>query len=187
MIAQTDAGGQPGAVVVHLEDAALAAGAVVSAIGFLGLALFAEAHLAVGFYGEGSGGGGRVGRQLGVAVAVGGAAGVGEDGRSVGPVEEGVDEEGAGGGRVAWGTRSAEGRRARIEEERTQPCGLVGLGRADADVDPDGPGGQAVDEGEREVGGKGAAAPLCPPRPAAHIDVEGGRRGSVTTRVHQWG
>lgn len=53
MVAEADAGGEPGAVMVHLEDAAPAGRAVVRAVRFPSLALLTEPGLAVGFYGKG--------------------------------------------------------------------------------------------------------------------------------------
>ena len=93
MVAKADAGRQPGTVVIHLEDAAAAGRAVVGAIGFSGLAFLAEAHLAVGFDGEGCGGGRRVGWEGAVAVVVCRAAGGREDCGCVAPVEQEVEDE----------------------------------------------------------------------------------------------
>ena len=90
VVAQADARGQPGAVVVHLEHAAAAGRAVVGAVGLAGLALLAEAHLAVGLDREGRDGG-RVHGQGAIAIVVGGAAGRGEDGRGVAPIEHQVE------------------------------------------------------------------------------------------------
>jgi len=44
VVTQANASREPWAVVVHLQDAALACGAVVGAVGLLGLALVAEAQ-----------------------------------------------------------------------------------------------------------------------------------------------
>lgn len=53
MVAQADARREPGAVVVHLEDAATTRRAVVSAVGLSCLAFLAEADFAIGFNSEG--------------------------------------------------------------------------------------------------------------------------------------
>jgi hypothetical protein len=102
VVVQADAGGQPGAVVVHLEHAAAAGRAVVGAVGLAGLALFAEAQFAVGLDGEGGGLGRDVGRQRAVAMVVGRAAGRVEDGSRVAPVEQEVEEDADGGRGFAW-------------------------------------------------------------------------------------
>lgn len=97
MIAQSDAGGEPGAMVVHLEDAPPAGRAMVRAVGFTGLAFLAEANLPVGLDGEGGRVGGRtrlVGGQGAVTAVVGRAARRREHGRSVGPVQESVEDDG---------------------------------------------------------------------------------------------
>ena len=97
MVAQPDAGGEPGAMVVHLEDAPPAGRAVVCAVGLAGLAFLAETYLAVGLDGEGGRAGGRtglVGRQGAISAVVGRAAGRGEHGRCVGPVQESVEGDG---------------------------------------------------------------------------------------------
>lgn len=97
VVAEADAGGEPGAVVVHFQDAALARGAVVGAVGLLCLALVAEAQFTRrGLYGEG-----RVVQlsallrgQMAVAVLEAQRrAGVGEDGGCVAPVEHEVEED----------------------------------------------------------------------------------------------
>lgn len=100
VVPEPDTGGEPGAVVVHLEDAAAARGAVVRAVRLPSLAFLAEARLAVGLDGEGRGvvGAGLSGREEAVAVVVGRGAGVGEDGGGVGPVEEDVEYEAHDGG-----------------------------------------------------------------------------------------
>ena len=86
-----------GTVVVHFQDAALAGGAVVAAVGLLGLALIAEAQFAGrGLDGEGRilGLGALLGGQMAVAiVGVEGRAGIGEDGGGVAPVEHEVEED----------------------------------------------------------------------------------------------
>jgi hypothetical protein len=87
--------------VVHLEHAAAAGRAVVGAVGLPGLALLAEAHLAVGLDGEGGGQRGGVCGQSAVAIVVGGAAGRGEDGCCVAPVEEKVEDNAGQGGAPA--------------------------------------------------------------------------------------
>lgn len=97
MVAQSDAGGEPGAMVVHLEDAPPAGRAVVSAVGLAGLAFLAEAYLPVGLDGKGGRAGGRtgfVGGQGAVPAIVGRAAGRREHGRCVGPVQESVEDDG---------------------------------------------------------------------------------------------
>lgn len=55
VVAQANAGGEPGAMVVHLEDAPTAGRAVVGAVGLAGLAFLAVAKLAVALDGEGCG------------------------------------------------------------------------------------------------------------------------------------
>ena len=52
VIAQADAGGEPGAVMVHLEHATATSRAMVGAVGLARLALFTESRLAVGLDGE---------------------------------------------------------------------------------------------------------------------------------------
>lgn len=97
MVAQSDAGGEPGAMVIHLEDAPPAGRAVVRAVGLAGLAFLAEAYLPVGLDREGGRAGGRtglVGRQGAVPAIVGRASGRGEYGRCVGPVQESVEDDG---------------------------------------------------------------------------------------------
>lgn len=75
-------------MVVHLEHAAAARRAVVGAVGFTCLALFAEAHLAIGFDGKCRGGSWRlVGRKSAVAGVVRSGARRCEDGGSIGPIE----------------------------------------------------------------------------------------------------
>ena len=111
VVAEADAGSQPRAVVVHLQHAALACRAVMGAVGFLGLALFAEAKVA----GRGFDGEGRVGvvalllgRQVGVAVDGGQRrAWVGEDGGGVAPVEQEVERDAEEGGEFACAGGSA--------------------------------------------------------------------------------
>lgn len=98
MVSEPDAGGQPGAVVVHLQHAALASRAVVGAIGLACLAFLAEPELAIRLDGKGGGVGSGDGGQGRIAHAVRGTTGIGEDGRGVAPVEHGVEEETAGGG-----------------------------------------------------------------------------------------
>lgn len=96
MVAQSDAGGEPGAMVVHLEDAPPAGRAMVRAVGLAGLAFLAEANLAVGLDGEGGRAGGRtglVGGQGAVPAVVGRAARSGEYGLRVGPVQESVEDD----------------------------------------------------------------------------------------------
>lgn len=98
MVPEPDAGGQPGAVVVHLEHAAMTSRAVVGAIGLAGLAFLAEPELAIRLDSKGGGVGRGNGGQGRIAHAVCGTAGIGEDGRGVAPVKHGVKEETAEGG-----------------------------------------------------------------------------------------
>lgn len=98
MVSKPDAGGQPGAVVVHLENAALTSRAVVCAIGLAGLAFLAEPEFAIRFDGKRGGVGGGDGGQGRIAHTVCGTTGIGEDGRGVAPVEHGIEEETASGG-----------------------------------------------------------------------------------------
>lgn len=70
---------------------------MVRAVWLAGLAFLAEADFPVGLDGEGGRVGGRtrlVGGQGTVPAVVGRAAGRGEDGRCVGPVEESVEDDG---------------------------------------------------------------------------------------------
>lgn len=55
MVVQSDACGEPRAVVVHLQHAFLACATVVRAVRLAGLALLAEANIAIGLDGEGGG------------------------------------------------------------------------------------------------------------------------------------
>lgn len=163
VVAQAHAGREPGAVVVHLQDTALACRAVVGAVRLVRLALVAEAHAAVG----GLDSEGRVlqtpallGGQIAVAIGVAeGRAGVGEDGGGVAPVEEAVEDEAEGRGEVACAGVSALHVCLRAAGVRTGP-GILGGHKADADLDPAGPRGQAVDEQQREVGDGVAAVAL---------------------------
>ena len=66
---------------------------MVGAVGLAGLALFAEAQLAVGLDGEGGGRGRGVCGQGAVAIIVGGAAGGGEDGGGVAPIGKKVERD----------------------------------------------------------------------------------------------
>lgn len=93
VVAQADTCRQPRAVVVHLEHAAAAGGAVVGAVGLAGLALFAEAQFAVGLNSERGGRGRGVCRECAVAIVVGGAAGRGKDGGGVAPVGHEVERD----------------------------------------------------------------------------------------------
>lgn len=106
VVAEADTGSEPGTVVVHFQDAALAGGAVVGAIGFLGLALVAEAK----FAGRGLYGKRRVldvaaflRGQVAVAILdVEGRAGISEDGGCVAPVEHEVEEDAERGREFSW-------------------------------------------------------------------------------------
>ena len=60
VVAEADAGRQPRAVVVHLQDTSATGGAVVDPVGLRGVALLAEARGAGGL--DGQGGGWSVGR-----------------------------------------------------------------------------------------------------------------------------
>ena len=75
VIMQAQTGGKPGTVVVHFEDTALAGAAMVRAVRFGGVALFAEARRAARGDGDGlDGGRGGVrksGRAIGFVVEVG--------------------------------------------------------------------------------------------------------------------
>lgn len=89
-------------MVVHLQDAAAASGAVVRAVRLLGLTFLAEAA-----------GAGRLDRQRSVCARLGGGegtvarigaesgTGIGEDGGGIGPVEEYVEEDTYRGGYIA--------------------------------------------------------------------------------------
>lgn len=103
MVAQADAGREPGAMVVHLEHAATARRAVVGAVRLACLTFLAEAHLAIGFHGERRGGArSLVGRERAVTRVVCGGTRRGEDGGGVGPVEHGPEDQGDGGGPEAY-------------------------------------------------------------------------------------
>lgn len=75
---------------------------MVGAVGLARLALFAEAQLAIGLNGEGGGLRRCMGGERAVAVVVGGAAGRGEDGRGVAPVQQEVESDADKGRRGAW-------------------------------------------------------------------------------------
>lgn len=102
VVAEANTGSEPGTVVVHFQNAALARGAMVGAIGFFGLALVAKAQ----FAGRGLDGKGCVvdlaallRGQVAVAIFdVERGSGVGEDGGGVAPVEHEVEEEAKGRG-----------------------------------------------------------------------------------------
>lgn len=95
VVFETDASGQPWAVMIHFQYAAFAAGTVMSAVWFSGLTFLAVAQFAGGLDGErcripvyGFLGGER--RVAGGPILVEWRAGWGEDGCGVGPVEEGI-------------------------------------------------------------------------------------------------
>lgn len=95
VVVQADASGKPRAVVIHLQNTSLARTAVMGAVGLPGLALLAEAQLAIRFDGERSRIRGSRGGQRRVAMGVGGAAGIGEDGRRIAPVEQKIEQDAA--------------------------------------------------------------------------------------------
>lgn len=102
VVAQADAGGEPGTVVIHLQHAPAAGRAVVGAIGLARLALFAETELAVGLDGKRRGHGGGLGREGAVAIVVGGATRGGEDCGCVAPVEQEIEGDAEEGDESTW-------------------------------------------------------------------------------------
>jgi len=108
VVAQANASREPRAVVVHLQDAALARGAVVGAVGLLGLALVAEAQFTGGCLDSE----GRVlhlssflRRQMTVAILeIERRPGVGEYGGSVAPVEHKIEEDAEGRRELSYAT-----------------------------------------------------------------------------------
>lgn len=90
MISKPDAGGEPRAVVIHLQHAALAGRAVVGAIGLACLAFLTKPKVSVRLDGERGRVRRRDGGQRRVAHAICRATGIGEDGCGVAPVEHGV-------------------------------------------------------------------------------------------------
>lgn len=165
VVAQAHARRKPGAVVVHLQDAALAGRTVVGAVGLLGLALVAESSTAIGGF-DGEGGELHTasfgGRQGAVAIVEGKRRpGIGEDGGGVAPVEHEVEEDAEGG------------------RELSGPA-ICGRDEADARLDPDSPRRQPVDEDQGEVCDGVAAVSLhlsCPPAAAHGARWRGRGRG----------
>lgn len=149
-------------MVIHLQDTPSACAAVMSTIRLPRLTFLAEAQLAIRLDCEGGGSWWGARGQGRVAVGVCRAAGLGEDGCRVGPVEHAVEQD-------------SSNRRL-----RAYPTDF-GSSAANAYIDPYGPRCQAIHESERKVREAGAAVTLDLASPSAGHD-DGGRRGRRMSR-----